>query len=428
MKDFEWSDESEKSFQDLKTYLKKLPVLNKPTQGEELFLYLAVTPRATSSVLVKKDGMNHQTVYFLSHALKGPELNYLTHEKLALALCLGKIAANPDVSGRLVRWIIELSEYDIKYEPRTAIKAQALADFLAETVQLEQEELWKIFVDGSSCQSGSAAGIVIISPWGEETNISIRLDFRASNNEAKYEVLLLGLKAAQNLGISRAILYSNSQLSIQQSNGKFEIKDDKMRKYAKTLDKAKKGFIELKLELIPRAENIKADHLARLASALSDRPDPIVAGRELVSQLETLDDMLTQVPEGDWRYDIHKYLTTKELPSDNKKAKETKRRALRFVMIDQILFKRSFSQPLLKCLGPDEAKCVLREIHEGSCGSHLGSLALARKALLVGLFWPTMRKDSSDLVHSCYNFQRHANLQWRPAEYMKAVVAACLFD
>ncbi|XP_073152354.1 uncharacterized protein [Henckelia pumila] len=449
-KTFEWNEESEKAFQDLKAYLKQLPVLNTPTQREELFLYLAVTPRATSSVLVRKEGTNHQPVYFVSHALKGPELNYLTQEKLALALVitarklhpyflshpitmltnsvLGKIATNPDASGRLIRWITELSEYDIKFEPRTAIKAQALADFLAEMVQLEQGELWKIFVDGSSCQSGSGAGVVIISPWGEETNISIRLDFKASNNEAEYEALLLGLKAARNLGISRATLYSDSQLAIQQSKGKFEIKDDKMRKYSKALDKAKEGFTELNLELIPRAENIKADYLARLASALNDRPDPIVAGRALISQLETLDDMLTQIPKGDWRYDLHKYLTAKELPIDNKKAKEIKRRELRFVMIDQILFKRSFSQPLLKCLGPDEANYVLREIHEGSCGSHLGSLALAQKALLAGFFWPTTRKDSSDLVHACYNGQRHANLQWRPAEYMKTVVPACPFD
>ncbi|XP_073138811.1 uncharacterized protein [Henckelia pumila] len=435
---------------DLKAYLKQLPVLNKPTQGKELFLYLAVTPRAASSVLVRRDGTNHQPVYFVSHALKGAELNYLTQEKLALALVitarklrpyflshpitvltnsiLGKIATNPDTSGRLIRWITELSEYDIKFEPRTAIKAQALADFLAETVQLEQEELWKIFVDGSSCQSRSEAGILIISPWGEETNISIRLDFKASKNEAEYEALLLGLKAARNLGISRAILYSDSQLAIQQSNGKFECKDGKILRYVKALDKAKEGFTELNLELISRTKNIKEDHLARLASAHSNRPDPIVPGRELVSQLENLDDIIAQVPEGDWIYDIYQYLTKKELPSDSKKANEVKRRALRFVMIDQILFKRSFSQPLLKCLGPDEANYVLREIHEGSCGSHLGSLALARKALLAGFFWPTMRKDSSDLVNACYNCQRHANLQWRPAEYMKVVVAACPFD
>ncbi|XP_073138696.1 uncharacterized protein [Henckelia pumila] len=402
-KNFEWNEESEKSFQDLKAYLKQLPVLNKPTQGEALFLYFAVTPREVSLFLVRRDGTNHQPIYFVSHALKGAKLNYLTQENLALALVitarklrpyffshpitvltnsiLGKIATNPDASGRLIRWIIELSEYDIRFEPRTAIKAQALADFLAETVQLEHEELWKIFVDGSSCKSGSGAEIVIISPWGEETNISIRLDFRASNNEAEYEALLLGLKAARNL-------------------------DGKMLRYAKALDKDKEGFTELNLELIPRTENIKADHFSRLASALSNRPDPIVPDREIVSQLENLDDIIAQVPEGDWRYDIYQYLTKKELPSDNKKARE----------------------PLLKCLGPDEPNYVLREIHEGSCGIHLGSLALARKALLAGFFWPTMRKDSSDLVNSCYNCQRHANLQWRPAEYMKAMVAACPFD
>ncbi|XP_073120998.1 uncharacterized protein [Henckelia pumila] len=419
--------ESEKSFQELKKYLKELSVLNKPVQGEDLFVYLVVTPRAASSVLVRKEGVNHLPVYFVSHALKGAELNYMTQEKLALALvitarklipyflshpitvltnsALGKIAANPDASERLIKWITELK-----------------------TIQLKQEDHWKIFVDGSSCQTGSGVGIVIISTWGEETNISIRLDFRASNNEAEYEALLLGLKAARNLGISRATLYLDSQLAIQQSKGKFETKNEKMIKYAQALDKAKEEFTELTMELIPRTENTKADHLARLASSVGEPLEPGLKGKELVSQLESLDDLIADVPEGDWRYGIHKYLTKDELPNDNKKAREIKRRALRFVMVDKILFKRSFSQPLLKCLGPDEANYVLREIHEGCCGNHLGSIALARKALLAGFFWPTMKKDASVLVNSCYNCQRHANLQWRPAEFMKAVVAACPFD
>ncbi|XP_073152240.1 uncharacterized protein [Henckelia pumila] len=399
-KNFEWDEQSEIFFQELKSYLRELPVLNKPVQGKGLFVYLAVTPRAASSVLVRKEGMNHLPVYFVSHALKGAELNYMTQEN-----ALGKIAANPDALGRLIKWITELSEYDIKFEPRTAIKAQALADFLAETVQLEQEDHWKIFVDGLSCQTGSGVGIVIVSPWGEETNISIRLDFRASNNEAEYEALLLGLKAARNLCISRATLYSDSQLAIQQSKGKFETKNEKMIKYAQALDKAKEDFTELIMELIPRTENTKADHLARLASSVGEPSEPGLKGKE-ISQLESLDDIIADVLEGDWRYDIHKYLTKNELPSDNKKAREIKRRALRFAMVDKILFKRSFSQPLLKCLGPDEVNYVLREIHEGCCGNHLGSIALARKALLAGFFWPTMKKDASALVNSCYNFQR----------------------
>ncbi|XP_073120721.1 uncharacterized protein [Henckelia pumila] len=338
---------------------------------QELFVYLAVTPRAASSVLVRKEGVNHLPVYFVSHALKGAELNYMTQEKLALALvitarkirpyflshpitvltnsALGKIAANPDASGRLINWITELR---------------------------------------------SGVGIVIVSPWGDETNISIRLDFRESNNEAEYEELFLGLKAARNLA----------------------------------LDKAKEDFTDLTMELIPRTENTKADHVARLASSVGEPSKPGLKGKEMVSQLESLDEIIADVLEGDWRYEIHKYLTKNELLNDSKKAREIKRRALRFVMVDRILFKRSFSQPLLKCLGSDEANYVLREIHEGCCGNHLGSIALARKALLAGFFWPTMKKDASALVNSCYNFQRHANLQWKPAEFMRAVVAACPFD
>ncbi|XP_073153964.1 uncharacterized protein [Henckelia pumila] len=349
--------------------------------------------------------MNHLPVYFVSHALKGTKLNYMTQENLALALvittrklrsdflshpitvntnsALGKVAANPDASGRLIKWVTKLSEYDIKFEPRSAIKAQVLADFLAKTSQLEQEGQWKIFVYGSSCQTG------------------------------KYEALLLGLKAARNLGVSQAILYSDSQIAIQQSNGKFEIKNEKMIKYARALDKFK---------------DEKTDHLARLVSSMGEAPELGLKGREAVSQLEHLDDIITEVLEGNWRYDIHKYLTKGELSNDNKKAREIKKGSLRFVMIDRIIFKRSFSRPLLKCLGLDEANYVLREIHEGCCGNHLGSIALARKALLAGFFWPTMRKFVSVLVNSCYNCQRHANLQWKPAEFIKAVVAACSFD
>ncbi|XP_073131635.1 uncharacterized protein [Henckelia pumila] len=373
-------------YMELKAYLRELPVLNKPVQGKELFVYLAVMPRAASSVIVRKEGMNHLPVYFVSHALKGAELNYMTQEKLALALvitarklrpyflshpiivltnsALGKIAANPDASGRLIKWITELSEYDIKFEPRTAIKAQALADFLEDTVELGQEDHWKIFVDGSSCQTGSGVGIVTVSPWGKETNISIRLDFRASNNEAEYETLLLGLKAAWNLGISRATLYSDSQLAIQQSKGKFKTKNEKMIKYVQALDKAKEDFTELLMELIPRTENTKADHLARLASSVGEPSEPGLKGKEMISQLESLDDIIADVLERDWRYDIHKHLTKNELLNDSMKAREIKRRALRFVMVDKILFKSLSSEgPLGRlflahyeegCIRPDQ--------------------------------------------------------------------------
>ncbi|XP_075499207.1 uncharacterized protein LOC142537588 [Primulina tabacum] len=205
-KKFEWGPDCEKACTELKEYLAELPVLAKPTAGEPLWVYLSATEGAVSSVLVKLDGSVQQSVYYVSHALKGAEIRYSGLEKLALALVmtarrlrpyflshpivvltnspLGRILTHSDMSGRLVKWTTELGEYDIQYEPRTAIKAQALADFLAETVHKENEDPWKVYVDGSSSKDGSGVGVVLISPAGEEVKLAVRLDFRASNNEA----------------------------------------------------------------------------------------------------------------------------------------------------------------------------------------------------------------------------------------------------
>ncbi|XP_073129098.1 uncharacterized protein [Henckelia pumila] len=117
-----------------------------------------------------------------------------------------------------------------------------------------------------------------------------------------------------------------------------------------------------------------------------------------------------------------------ELPNDPKKAYRLKQRSLRFVMVEGVLYKRSFSGPLLKCLGPKEAHYILKEIHEGCCGNHLGSYSLARKVVLAGYFWPIILKGAIALVTSCDSFQRHSRLQHQPAALMKGIVAACPFD
>ena len=79
-----------------------------------------------------------------------------------------KVMNKLEVAGRMVQWTIELSQFDVEYRLRTAIKAQALADFIAEFTTPEdanhQEDLWMINTDGSSTQQGGGAGIVITSP------------------------------------------------------------------------------------------------------------------------------------------------------------------------------------------------------------------------------------------------------------------------
>ena len=151
---FEWTDKCQKAFQDLKVYLTTAPLLSPSIPGEELYLYLAISPHAVSSALIREEGKMQKPVYYTSRALRGAEGQYPMMEKLAFELItaskklwhyfqphvinvmmdhpLKKAMNKLEAAGRLIQWAIKLSEFDIKYQPRTAIKAQALANFIAE--------------------------------------------------------------------------------------------------------------------------------------------------------------------------------------------------------------------------------------------------------------------------------------------------------
>ena len=88
-----------------------------------------------------------------------------------------------------------MSEYNISYRPRTAIKGQILADFIVEkpdtdtlpaTSKTELQEPWVLFTDGSSCVDGSGAGLILTNPEGIEFTYALRFEFTATNNEAEY--------------------------------------------------------------------------------------------------------------------------------------------------------------------------------------------------------------------------------------------------
>ncbi|XP_074560083.1 uncharacterized protein LOC141816144 [Curcuma longa] len=131
---------------------------------------------------------------------------------------------------------------------------------------------------------------------------------------------------------------------------------------------------------------------------------------------------------GEWQTPIISFLKQGILPEDPKQARTLKRRAARFTMIGETLYKRAFSRPLLKCLGPDEADYVMKEIHQGCCGNHTDGRTLVRKILLVGYFWPTMQADTTQLVRTCLSCQKHQALSHQPTEPLKASIVSCPFD
>ena len=87
---------------------------------------------------------------------------------------------------------------------------------------------------------------------------------------------------------------------------------------------------------------------------------------------------------------IVSFLQDRRLPQDAEEAKRIKKRAARFTILNDTLYKRVFSMPYLKCVDEDEAKYILEEIHEGVCGDHAGLRYLVSKVIRIGYFWPTM--------------------------------------
>ena len=106
----------------------------------------------------------------------------------------------PDLSGRMARWAIELSKFGIQFKLRLAKKGQVLVDFLPEIpqskVSLDSMNWWTLNVDGASRQTGVGIGLQLKSPTGEKIEQAIYLGFNSSNNESKYEAILVGIELA----------------------------------------------------------------------------------------------------------------------------------------------------------------------------------------------------------------------------------------
>ncbi|VVA37397.1 PREDICTED: Retrovirus-related Pol poly from transposon, partial [Prunus dulcis] len=149
-----WTAECETAFSELKEYMGRAPLLSTPEHGDILVVYLSVSASAVSSVLIRsKDNAEHP-VHYVSKALQDAEVRYPDIEKLAFSLVISarrlrpyfqahtihvltnqllrQVLQKPETSGRLVKWAIELGEFDIHYKPRPTMKGQAVADFLSE--------------------------------------------------------------------------------------------------------------------------------------------------------------------------------------------------------------------------------------------------------------------------------------------------------
>jgi ribonuclease HI len=196
---------------------------------------------------------------------------------------LGEIICNPDAAGRISKWSVELMGETLAYAPRKAIKSQILADFVAEWTDTQllppqiQEECWTLYFDSSVMKTGASAGLLFVSPLGEHMRYAVRLHFPASNNMAKYEALLCGLKIAIEIGVKRLDVRGDSQLVIDQVMKNASCHDDKMEAYCKAVRALEDKFYGIELNHVPRRYNEEADELAKIASGRITVPPNVFA-------------------------------------------------------------------------------------------------------------------------------------------------------
>ncbi|XP_074362454.1 uncharacterized protein LOC141702723 [Apium graveolens] len=390
------------------------PFLAKPSPEDTLYLYLTVSEQVVSAVLVKEEQKLQNHVYYVSKVLHEAELNYSTTEKFALALITASRKLRPyfqdhkikvltdqplrnilhslKANGRLIKWAIDLREFDIKYKPRTTINAQTLVDFVIECTINDQEvggqeivtleggekekdeeitlkEYWVIHFNRASKTKYSGAGLVLQSPDGFMIEYALKLNFMTTNNEAEYEALIASLGLARVVRAKNLKICGDLRLVVAQFNREFEAKDDTMAKYLRVVKGILTQLDEWYAKHDPREENTTEDVLSQFSSSEIKNYLRIIYFQVLKTPTIHVINMIAPVGVAScWIDPIKTHLEIGWLPDDAQEACKLSVRALRYSLIEGLLYKRSFVIPYLKCLRPLEAEETLKEAHEGICG------------------------------------------------------------
>ena len=212
-----------------------------------------------------------------------------------------------------------------------------------------------VHVDGSSTWHAGGIGVVLKSPEGDKLKHKVRLQYQKTNNEVEYEALLKGLELAKSLEAKSIVVQGDSQLVIGQVNGTCEEKEELIKKYLNSGRRLVKKFKEASFIQVPKEENMEANALAKAASV-----EGSVDEFDKVQYMPSIDLPEVQQIEGEenWMTPIIDYLKEEKLPQGRDEAHKLRIKSARYVLIDEVLYKRGFSQPYLRCLAPDEANYV----------------------------------------------------------------------
>jgi ribonuclease HI len=276
-----------------------------------------------------------------------------------------------------------------------------------------------MYFSGSLKLDGGGAGVLFISPRGEELKYVLQILWEVSNNEAEYEALLHGLRLAISLGIKQLLVYGDSLLVIQQVNKEWDCNKETMDAYVQEVRKLENKFSGLEVHHVIREHNIGAYILSKLGSTRAQVPAEVffqeLKQPSIMSSPQKITDTGLQKPDrevmmlgDDSRKTYIDFIRDQRLPlgmdARSAAAAHVMRRSKGFFLVDNKLYRRG-ARVLMKCVTGEDGYDILQEIHEGVCGDHAASRMLVRKAYRAGFWWPTAVSDAEGLVRRCQNYQ-----------------------
>ena len=244
-------------------------------------------------------------------------------------------------------------------------------------------------MDGAANQQGSGVRLVLVSPEKITIEKSLRLGFLATNNEAEYEALLMGIMMVQKMGGKTMKVFSDSKLVVGQIRGDLEARDPRMQEYLGQIRSIQTKFEFFELSHIPRGGNTHADSLATLATSSAQDLPRVILVEDLCTPTLLHQDMprIHQIKLGpSWMDSISLFLERNIMPEEKSEAEKVRRKAPWFWLSeDRKLYKHSFSGPYLLCVHPEASESLMEELYEGICGSHTGGRSLISSGYYSGV-------------------------------------------
>jgi ribonuclease HI len=270
-----------------------------------------------------------------------------------------------------------------------------------------------MYFNGSLKLEGAGAGVLLISPKGEQLKYVLQIFWKVSNNKAEYEALLHGLRLAISSGIKRLLVYGDSAVVINQVNKSWDRNKENMDAYYLEVRKLENKFCSLKFHHVIRDNNVAANVLSKIGSTRAQVPAGICVHELHAPSIPEPAHTTTQpapsqpsqevmMIDVDWRQPFIDYIREQKVSSHKNLAEQLVRRAKSYVLVGDKLYRwGATSGVLMKCVPREEGKDILEEIQKGVCGHHASSRSLVSKAFRRAFYWPTALGDAEELVRRC---------------------------